>query len=311
MATEFPKELGFSNCGLCEDSADLRQSHIIPSFVFEWLLNTSATGFMRFGEVPNLRVQDGWKPKMLCGKCEQGFSLFEKRFADDCFYPLINGEKSEIHYGTWLLKFATSVSWRVLLSFKAIGGLNGFPQNILAASEHALATWRAFLLGHEPNPGRHEQHLILLDAIEATSLRNLPANVNRYLLRAVEIYVAYTPDSAVTYAKMGKFVLFGFIENPYPRRWEGTKINANRGQFGGRDIELPSNVGEFIMDRARLAAQKTKKISAKQWARITETYRKDMDRAADSETISAMTHDVLLFGDSAFDATQANNEEST
>ncbi|MDA2911945.1 hypothetical protein MYX04_13585, partial [Nitrospiraceae bacterium AH_259_D15_M11_P09] len=151
----------------------------------------------------------------------------------------------------------------------------------------------------------------LVDAIESTSLHNVPENINRYLLRAVEIYVAYTPDSAVTYAKMGKFVLFGFIENPYPRRWKGTKINANEGRFGVSDIELPSNVGEFIMDRARLAAEKTKQISEKQRVRITETYRKDMDRAADSETIRAMTHDVLLFGDSAFEATQGENEEST
>ena len=311
MGMKFSKDIGLSNCGLCEISADLRQSHIIPSFVFEWLLNTSATGFIRFGEAPNLRVQDGWKPKMLCGDCEQKFALLEKRFAESCFYPIVNGDKSQIHYGTWMLKFATSVSWRVLRSFKAIGGLDGFPQKILDAAEDALSTWKAFLLDEEPHPGRHEQHLILLDGIVSTSLHNVPANVNRYLLRALEIYVAYTPDSAVTYAKMGKFVLFGFIENPYPRRWKGTKINANEGRFGVRDIELPLNVGEFIMDRARLATEKTKQISEKQRIRITETYRKDMDRAANSETIRAMTHDVLLFGDSAFEATQGENEEST
>ena len=103
---------------------------------------------------------------------------------------------------------------------------------------------------------------------------------------------------------MGKFILFGFIENPSPRRWKGTKINANEGRFGVRDIELPLNVGEFIMDRARSAAEKTKQISEKQWDRIAETYRKNSDRAANSETIRAMSQDVLLFGNSAFEATQ-------
>jgi hypothetical protein len=48
---------------------------------------------MRVGEEPNLRAQDGWKPRMLCGDCEQKFGLLEKRFADNCFYPIINGEK--------------------------------------------------------------------------------------------------------------------------------------------------------------------------------------------------------------------------
>lgn len=311
MEKRFLQDIGFSNCALCANSSDLRESHIIPSFVFEWLVNTSATGFMRFGEAPNLRVQDGWKPKMLCGDCEQKFALWEKRFADNCFYPIANGEKSQIYYQTWMLKFATSVSWRVLRSFKAIGGLNGFPPNILDAAEDALSTWKAFLFDDKPHPGRHEQHLILVDSIKSTSLHNVPENINRYLLRTVEIYVAYTPDSAITYAKMGKFVLFGFIENPHPRRWKGTKINANKGRFGVGDTELPSDVGEFIMDRARLAAEKTKQMSDKQWARITETYRQDMDRAANSETIRAMEYDVLMFGDSAFEATQSENEEPT
>ena len=107
---------------------------------------------------------------------------------------------------------------------------------------------------------------------------------------------------------MGKLVLFGFIENPYPRRWKGTKINANGGRFGISDIELPSEVGGLIKDRARRAAERTKQISEKQRDKITETYKKDMDRAADSETIRAMTHDVLLFGDSAFEATQGDGE---
>ena len=305
------KDIGFSNCGLCENSVALKQSHIIPNFVFEWLLNTSATGFMRFGEVPNLRVQDGWKPKMLCEDCEQKFALMEKRFADICFYPLTNGEKSQIHYEDWMLKFATSVSWRVLTSFKAIGGLDSFPQNILEATENALRTWKAFLLDEKPHPGMNEQHLMLIDSVESISLRNVPANVNRYLQRAVDIYVAYTPNSAVTYAKMGKFILFGFIENSSPRRWKGTKINANEGWFGVRDIELPLNVGEFIMDRARIAAEKTNQISEKQWNRIAETYRKNIDRAANSETIRAMSHDVLLFGDSVFEENQNKKEKSS
>lgn len=311
MNKRFARNIGFSSCALCDESSELQDSHIIPSFIFEWLVNTSGTGFMRFGESPNLRVQDGWKPKMLCADCEQKFSLWEKRFADNCFYPIINGEKNQIRYEAWMLKFATSVSWRVLRSFKAIGGLDGFPENILSATENSLDVWRAYLLGKTSNPAKHEQHLMLMDTIESTTFENTPKNINRYLLRAVEIYVAYTPDSAITYAKMGKFILFGFIENPYPRRWKGTKLNANEGRFGVSDIELPSNVGNFIMDRARLAAEKTKQISEKQRAKINESYRKDIDRAATSESMRAMTQDVLLFGNSMFDVTHNKNEKTT
>ncbi len=311
MAINFSKHIGFSTCALCENSTDLKESHIIPSFVFRWMIEASATGFIRFGEAPNLRVQDGWKPKMLCEECEGRFSLLETRFADNCLYPIGSGESSRIHYESWMLKFATSVSWRVLRSFKAIGGVDEFPENILEAVDDALSTWKNFLLDKEPHPGRHEQHLMLLDGIESATLQNLPKNINRYLIRAVDIYVAYTPDSAVTYAKMGKFLLFGFIEIPHPRRWKGTKINAKKGWFGVSDLELPENVFELIMDRARLSSKMTKQISEKQRMRITETYRGDLDRAACSESIQAMDFDVLLFGKSAFEVDLGEDQEST
>ena len=45
-------------CALCNDKADLRKSHIIPAFFGSYLKKTSATGYLRSGEAPNLRVQD-------------------------------------------------------------------------------------------------------------------------------------------------------------------------------------------------------------------------------------------------------------
>ena len=297
------RDLGFGICPLCRRSSDLQSSHIIPSFVFQWLRDSSATGHIRFSGAPNVRVQDGWKPKMLCSSCEQRFAAWEKSFAEKCFAPILNGTANHIRYRSWMLKFATSVSWRVLQAFIAIDGLADFPAHLVSTANAALNVWGEFLLEQRPHPTHHEQHLFLVDTIESTTVADTPANINRYLLRAVEVYVAYTPSSAITYAKMGRFVLFGFIKMPHPRRWKGTKLNANEGTFGVMDIELPSSIGTFIIDRARLAAEKFAEISDRQHERIGETYRRDLDRAAESESLRALHHDVLLFGQEAFEIT--------
>ena len=297
-------QLAFDQCALCAGSSDLQASHIIPGFVFDWLRETSATGHFRFSQSPNRRVQDGWKPRMLCWNCEQRFSAWEREFAEKCFVPINSGGVRKISYGPWMLKFATSVSWRVLRVFAATGGLSGFPGHILAKVDDALQAWACFLMGSQADPGSHEQHMFVVDVLESTSNDNPPANISRYLARAIEFYVDHTQDSAISYAKMGRFVLFGFVEMQHPRRWKGTKLNVQHGLFGQADIELPSNVRDFIFQRARLAAETSSQISERQQTKIRQTYERDLERAARSETLRAMHHDVLMFGTDAFRATQ-------
>ena len=301
----------FEQCALCSGSSDLQASHIIPGFVFDWLRETAATGHFRFLQSPNRRVQDGLKPRMLCWNCEQLFSSWEAKFAEKCFVPINNGHVSNISYGPWMLKFATSVSWRVLRFFAANGDLSGFPNPILTKVDDALQKWELFLLGHQPDPGPHEQHMFLADVVESSSVSNMPPNISRYLARAIECNVAHTQDAVVSYAKMGKFVLFGFVGMKYPRRWKGTKLHVQQGRFGEHDIELPRNVGDFIFERARLAAARYSQISERQQTKIRRSYERDLDHAARSETLRAMHHDVLMFGMDAFRATQPSVLDNT
>ena len=301
--------LVFDRCALCDWSSDLQASHIIPSFVFDWLRSTSATGPFRFAQSPNLRVQDGLKPRMLCKDCEQLFASWEKTFSEECFVPLNDGAIRNLSYGPWMLKFATSVSWRVLRVFVAIDGLAGFPDHIKVEVNGALEEWSQFLLGTKPNPGPHEQHMFVVDIIDHSSIADLPPNINRYLSRTIDSDVAFARGDALSYAKMGRFILFGFVSMKYPRRWRETKLHIRHGQFGQQDIELPSDVGEFIFGRARLAAERYSQISDRQQARIRKSYEKNLDHAARSETLRAMHHDVSMFGRRAFDATQPRARE--
>lgn len=301
MASIGERDMRFDLCPLCSESADLQSSHIIPSFVFQWLRDSGGTGHIRFSGRPNVRVQDGWKPRMLCAACEQRFGTWEKAFAENCFVPILEGKVSKIKYQAWMLKFATSVSWRVLRTFKAINALADFPPDLIAAADTALDEWAQFLMNKRPHPGPHEQHLLLVDGIQSSTITNMPPNINRYLLRAIEMHVAWTPTSAITYAKMGRFILFGFIQIPHPRQWKGTKLSANEGRFGVGHVTLPGNIGPFIMDRARRMAARYAEISDKQRSKMEESFLRDVDRVADSESFRALHQDVLLFGDEAFE----------
>jgi hypothetical protein len=258
---------------------------------------------------PNLRVQDGWKLKLLCSSCEEQFSVWEKAFSEKVFAPMNQGAP-RVHYGPWMEKFAVSLSWRVLRAHMASGDLNAFPSNIVTAANEALTVWSDFLFDRRPHPGLFEQHLLFVGAIQSAASLDWPPNINRYLLRTLDPSIAHTGNSAITYAKLGRFLFFGFVAMPEPRSWSGTKVNVKEGWIGGSNVALPQNVGDFIKDRARLVAKRYSSISERQSEKIRESCIKDLDRVTNSETFMAMDHDVGLFGQGAFDFTSPSDERS-
>jgi hypothetical protein len=83
---------GFENmptaaCRLCGVISELRESHILPAFVYRWMKDTSATGYVRSSQQPNVRAQDGVKVHLLCGDCEARLNQWETEFARRIFYP--------------------------------------------------------------------------------------------------------------------------------------------------------------------------------------------------------------------------------
>ncbi len=306
----FP-DANFDKCALCAGSSVLQTSHIIPSFVFRWFKDSSATGHLRFGETPNLRVQDGFKCRMLCTYCEQLLSSWEKKFSEICFKQIVEGRATRIRYSFWMLKFAASVSWRVLRIFYAAGQISDYPPSLLSSIDDALSVWSNYMLGKRPHPGRYEQHMFLVDTVDSSSIDGIPPNINRYFTRTVQCDVVRNEDSAITYAKMGRFVLFGFISVPSPHNWKGTKLNANHGTFGIRDIELPRNILDYMLENAKSAGTSYSRISKAQQEKIRKSYEANPGRVAESESIRAMDHDVRLFGNKAFEFTQPSTRANT
>lgn len=296
----FLEDYGLTACAFCGRPRPLRLSHIIPKFVFDWLKRTSATGVLRVGYEINRPVQDGFKTRLLCQDCEQDFSSnWETPAAREVFLPMVEQEAKHVRYGPWLARFAVSVSWRVLTVFRLAGTLDAWPPPLRAEAETALRYWKEFLRDERPNPGRFEQHLLPFDFIDSTTLRDLPPNVNRYLVRAIEIDLPRSDRNGFVYSKMGPLVLFGTIRIT-DNVWEGTKIRMKGGTLGSEQYTMPTQLRDFMCDRARRMHEIAGDMSARQQEKVSERFRKDLDRAAGSGTMRAMEQDVKMFGDAAF-----------
>lgn len=287
-------------CRLCASNAQLQQSHVIPAFVFNWLKETSGTGYLRFGSAPNKRVQDGVKRLWLCSGCEQTLGRWEREFCESAFLPLLATGGQRCSYEEWMLKFAVSQSWRALMLMRDDSLLDHFNDAQTAAVDQALATWGAFLRGEISNPRQFEQHLIVLDTVADARAAGLPANFNRWIHRTVQVDPVRNPDSAFVLTKFSKFLLFGFIDMPRPREWEGTKLGVRQGSVGTGRYVVPSQLREYLIEQAGAFAEIQLDISEKQWAKIDDTMWGDLDRLARSESLKAMKADVDEFGEQAF-----------
>ena len=288
-----------ASCPLCGSSGPLQDSHIIPRFVFEWLLESSGTGHMRFGPTPNRRVQDGFKQPLLCRGCESRLSSWESETARSMFRPYHQDTSDALSYGPWFSKFCASVCWRVLFIFRGLGMKNySTAQNQLA--DQALQRWRYWLHDRVPHPAQFELHVLPVDLIADFYGGDLPPNINRYLARAVEMDAVSNENSAFVYAKLCKLILIGFVQTPNPREWVGTRVATRYGSIRPDRRGAPSQIWHYIADRARAMARLQASMSDRQKAKIEQTMRTDLDRVAESETFAAMAQDVSMFGRSAF-----------
>jgi hypothetical protein len=295
--TPLPKG-GSGTCGLCGREAELCDSHLLPSFVFKWLKDTSATGYLRFAENPNRRVQDGLKHKWLCRSCEQLFSREERAFANKIFHPYQQDTGVSAAYSEWLMRFCVSVSWRVLSDCTKRHDLSHLTPVQKGLAAQALERWRSYLLGEVPHPGSFEQHLLPLDALGSSTFQGMPDNINRYLLRHVEMDLPSSNNQAFTFAKLGPLLIFGFIQAPR-FRWHGTKVQLRSGAFGPRDYGLPTDLWNYLEARARKNASIYRRMSEAQHDKIEADAFRNTDRFRRSKTFEAMRADERMFGTGA------------
>lgn len=292
-----------SQCRLCLQIKELQLSHFIPRFVFNWAKSSSPTSYLRNSKTPNKRIQDGEKQYLLCSDCEQRLSVWENEFSKKIFLPLhkSDGKIISLKYGDWAMKFAVSVSWRTLLYHKQFESelLSRLNEKQLVSVNRAFEVWRQFLLGNRPNPGEHEQHILLFDIIESNTFPDLSPFINRYFLRGIEMDLAWSDRIVLTYTKMNRIGLFGFVQVDESNKWVGTKLHVQEGEIGSQTYRIPDYILGYLNDRANKVSD-LRSMSHKQNQKILETLMKDLDKLGDSEVFRATIQDVNLSGKKAF-----------
>lgn len=287
-------------CHLCRTNSDLQLSHILPAFTYRWLRESSGNGHIRNTTEPNIRVQDGLKRHLLCSSCEQLFSRSEDAFARNLFYPYLSAAGKSFSYSHWLLHFCTSVSWRVLLHSMEEGHIKNWEPEAIKHASQAESIWREYLLGQRPHPGNFQQHLLPLDQIASTS-GDLSSNINRYLMRAIQMDICRGSQSIFTFSKLGRFIILGFINEPNLNHWKGTKIHASNGFIEPKKYVVPKAFGNYLNEKSRMVSTALGSISDRQQTKIEEAFRSNIDKYIESDAFIAMQADVDMFGKAAFD----------
>ncbi len=288
-------------CRLCGAAGPLQLSHIIPAFVFRWQRSTAGGGYLRYGLKPNQRVQDGMQRYLLCPHCEGRLNQAETKFATRLFHPYSNRERYRFKYGPWLLQFGVSVVWRVLQFYKEEGHLEAYyPADQLRHAAEAEMTWREFLRGNLRNPGRFEVHMLPQDEIVSASTQDLPPNINRYLLRAIDTDVTHSQSTSFVYAKLGRFMFLGFTFLKHPKQWVGTKVHATEGIIEPRKYVIPGQLLEYIKHKATRVSVILEALSPRQQEKVQQSIRQNADKIANSDLMQAMNADVRIFGNAAF-----------
>jgi hypothetical protein len=116
-------------CKFCNKNVEqLKISHIIPKFFYDWLKKGSTLKRMRTA-TSKQPVQDGYKIEFLCGECEVDFSKYEKYCAEKIFRPLTNDISfidifKNINFDMFN-KFLASLLWRASMNSLNNPQLNG------------------------------------------------------------------------------------------------------------------------------------------------------------------------------------------
>ncbi len=286
-------------CILCSKEADLQLSHILPAFAFRWMRESSGNGHIRLGMQPNQRVQDGPKRYWMCSECEGRLNWSETLFSRELFYPYLAASGKPFRYSRWLIHFCVSLSWRVLRFYRDEIGLKDWDMEALTRVDQAEIAWRDLLLGKRQHPGSFQQHMLPLDRIESVT-GNMAPNINRYLTRAIDMDICRGGKAIFTYAKLGRFIVLGFVHEPNPHHWRGTKVHGNEGILEPKKYVLPKPFGDYLNHKAKRMAQLLDSVSDKQHAKIDTAFRQGASRFVGSDAFQAMLADIAMFGDEAF-----------
>lgn len=138
-------------CKLCLQEKELKGSHLISKFFFDYIKENSPTGGIRDINIPNRRLQDGKKVPFLCHDCEEKFSKYETYFSQKYFGLLSSSDDSIDTRNDHLRYFILSLHWRMILwvSSQDYAMMNSMSDNEKEAFYEILEKWRFALYNED------------------------------------------------------------------------------------------------------------------------------------------------------------------
>jgi len=282
------------SCALCTKKTNLKESHIIPKFVSEWIKKTGITGFLRNSENDyRKREQDGIKKNLLCEECEGLFSKVEKKFSETIFIPYLKENKTEFDYQEWLNYFVTSVNWRVLY-LEVIDYLNGeanITQNNIEEITKITRELGEYLLGNKSFPSSIESHIYFLNDLSFISHAHLrPISFFRrsvfgFLLEDYEPF-----EYCYVYSNLAGIIIVTAIKKTKIDIWNNTLI-VNQGKLTTNQLMGSPVLGDLILV---LEQANQGSVPDHQAQKIVEQLQKNKDKIEKSKFLEEFLKDQEL-----------------
>ena len=288
-------------CVICCENAPIKNSHVLPRFVFRWMIKTGGSQFLRHAGAPNKRVQDGFKYPLLCGDCETRTSLVEKHFAEHIFKPSVENGALPKRTGRKEYDFVCLNHLRSMAYFSIEGKMDKISNQEVEMRFRAIDTIGAYLNGETHSAVGLKFYLLPFGVGELSDLRGAPPNWHRYIRRHTEFDTIGNDTGSLfgSYYKLGPWLSFCLIKNE-GQRWLGADINVTRSRWDRR-ITLPPSILDFLFDRAETSKRIMHSMSDKQKKVVQEAILSGDILTEGRPMFDAIMADLDAFGPQAFE----------
>lgn len=275
-------------CALYKNQTDLKLSHIIPKFAFDYLKLTGGK-YLRTYENPNKRVQDGPKEYLLSEEAEKEFSKRERWFANNIFFPYLKENKTEFTYNENFAYFTLSVFWRVLLDQLNQPSVKDDPR--LYFLKDVAEEWRLFLSEYKYPHNYDDLNIFLTDRITSHNTNGL--NVDLFFSRIIDSTIVTDEDgeTVIVYFKFLRFIFWSVVKG---------KLNKDQNikiQFNSGNLKVPQEIrddffGGFIKNRIEEIDNRPKANEIQQ-NKILKEIEKNEEEFWSSDAGKAMINDYV------------------
>lgn len=273
-------------CALCKkENVILEESHIIPKFVVRRIKKKSITGFIRNLFNPNSVMQDSEKEYLLCGECEDRFSVAETLFANTVFHPFKDKKISTFDYDVWLNYFIASVSWRILyLDIRDFEKDNDLEPGKLDYLKECEVVLRKFLL-NEISSLKFENHIFFFDDIKEASAEIAQESPHTFFRHSTFGYtlISHDYDSFYVMSNLSGIILITILKKASIEEWSNTQILNGKNTFTIKNQIVKSSSLSDLLNYMKECNQNKSKISEKQQTQILERVKRNNDKLQHSE----------------------------